>query len=466
VGIEEVVWLWLYFRLVDPIPINSNSPRILPVGSGTRLLSSPEVIAMMYQNIRSKIIKNPIVFSETYWPKTLPVREKEAQLIIQRIYNRIKGGGGTEVISITGSMGTPGIGKTTLAMYSAIKLKELAKRSGIKFEYVKLNMHVPLKLNESLRIIINQLNSNINVKGLSNLDILKAIVDYLYINDTYLLIILDEFQGVLKAADKLGIDENVLYVLLRIHEEVPLPDNINRIFFIIISNSEIAMAMLRHKLPQVYSQITLNFYLRPYTPEELYYILEQRAVEGLVEGSWTPEILMMIAEEYGVTRRDHRLYAGNARSAIYALYRAAEEAELEGSPVITEKHVRVALGKDSRALISLSDLELLSLHELILLYAIAMFTFQEGGWATTGTIKKYYEEAVEYFGEKPRGHTQFNQYLHRLKAADLIQMKPSGKGMRGRTSLIRLVPDIVADDLLDLLPRLIEAKKKGVAHEY
>jgi len=414
-----------------------------------------------------KIIKNSKVFDETHLPSTLPVREKEAQLIIRRIYTRMRDGGGTEVVAITGSMGTPGIGKTTLARYSAKKLSELATKSGIKFKYVKLNMHVPPKLNEALRIIVEKLSSNINVKGLSNLDILKAIVDYLYYNDTYLLIILDEFQGVLKAADKAGVDENMLYMLLRIHEQVPMPDEVNRIFFIIISNSETAMAKLRHKLPQVYSQITLNIYLRPYTPEELYYILEQRAQEGLVEGSWTPEILMMIAEEYGVTGRTHKLYAGNARSAIYALQRAAEIAELEGSPIITEKHVRIALSKeDSKALISLSDLNLLSLHELILLYAIAMYTMEKGGWATTGTIRKYYENAVEFFGEKPRGHTQFNQYLHRLKAADLIQMKPSGKGMRGRTSLIRLVPVIVADDLVDLLPQLIEAKKKGVPYEY
>ena len=84
-----------------------------------------------------------------------------------------------------------------------------------------------------------------------------------------------------------------------------------------------------------------------------------------------------------------------------------------------------------------------------------MLSRDKKSYATTGEVREKYEYLARIYGENPRGHTQFNLYMRKLDAIGLIEAKPSGKGMRGRTTLLRLAPEIPAQHLVELLEKIL-----------
>ncbi|MEB3806333.1 MAG: AAA family ATPase [Desulfurococcales archaeon] len=401
----------------------------------------------------STIFKDRNALAELYIPSELRVRRKEATLLTKKVFARFSEGRAGDVAAIFGSPGRSGIGKTTVAKYSGLKISELAARHGIKYKFIYVNVYSAPSLHEILAIIASQLSPKINIKGSSTLEAIKTIVDYVYEKNYYVLVTIDEFQNLIKSPK---VDDAYLYSLLRIYEQVPPPDGVPRISYILVASDYLVLSELRSKMPQIESQINFRLHLKPYTVEELYEILEQRAEISLYEGTWTPEILYMIAEHYGVDGTG--LKDGNARRAINALNSAAEQAEYEGSHRITPEHVRHALSLDSIANVSISDLEGLSTHELLVLLAVAKHTVEEGEWLTTGRLRQLYNELSELYGEAPRAHTQFNIYINNLKSIQLLDVRPSGKGMRGRTSIIRLRTDIPAKPLVEVIEEILKKR--------
>ncbi|MEM3515245.1 MAG: cell division control protein Cdc6, partial [Saccharolobus sp.] len=81
----------------------------------------------------------------------------------------------------------------------------------------------------------------------------------------------------------------------------------------------------------------------------------------------------------------------------------------------------------------------LDLHQLILLKAlIVALNKSKADEVTMGTLEEEYITIARELGEEPRKHTQVYEYLRKLKAIGIINTKQSGKGMRGRTTLISL----------------------------
>ncbi len=398
-----------------------------------------------------EIIKNPRIFDESYIPMYLPVRTQEADFLLKRYMMKLANGtSSSDITMIYGSIGRVGIGKTTLAKYVGTKLSEYATSRGINFTYAYVNLYTAPSILEILTVLASQVTPKISVRGSSPIEALKAIVDTLYRRDLHVLVILDEFQQLIKSP---RVDEEQLYILLRIHEQVPSPDNTNRINYLLVAQDFTVLSYLKEKLPQVESQIGLRLHLKPYTTKELYYILEQRAEEGLYSGVWDPSILEMIAEFYGIDGAGRP--EGSARKAIIALKVAAEAAAAWGHHRITEEHVRFALSQDAVANISEEQLRSLQKHELLLLLAVAKLSLEKKGYATTGEVREKYNEIASIYGENPRGHTQFNQYIRRLDAIGLIEAKLSGKGMRGRTTLLRLASDIPAQHMVEILEKIL-----------
>lgn len=406
--------------------------------------------------MKTTIFKDRQKLSEYYIPRELKVRREEAILLTRKILLRFSEGRAGDVIAIFGSPGRSGIGKTTLTKYVGGMLNELTQARGIKYKFIYINVYAAPSLHEILTVIASQISPKMNIRGSSSLEALKTIVDYLYEKNLFILVAIDEFQNLVKSPK---VDDAYLYSLLRVYEQVPPPDGVPRISYILVASDYLILSELRSKMPQIESQISFRLHLKPYRVEELYNILEQRAEEALYENTWTPEILYMIAEHYGID--GNGLQDGNARRALNALNTAAEQAEFEGASRITSEHVRRALAVDSMANVSYQDLEGLSTHELLVLYAVAKHTLEEGEWLTTGRLRKIYGEVAEYYGEEPRGHTQFNMYINNLKSIQLLDVNPSGKGMRGRTSLIRLRSDMPAKPLVEVIESILKRRLGG-----
>ncbi len=399
--------------------------------------------------VSSGIFKDRFVFDEGYKPRRLLVRDREASLLTSRYLAKLDAMAGfTDVSLIYGSIGRVGIGKTTVATYVGRSLEEVGGRKGFNFKHVYINTFGAPSLHQILSVMVDQLGMNISVRGSSALEVLKAIVDHAYLKDMFILLILDEFQSLLLSP---RVSEDDLYLLMRVYEEIPSRDGVNRISYLLVASDFRVTAYMRERIPQVESQIGFRMHLKPYTSEELKIILTQRAEEGLVEGVWDDYYIELISEYFGEDKGSD----GSARKAILTLRMAAELAEAEGSSVIREDHVRRALSESALSYIPLDELRALSTHELLLMLALTNVVMEKGGWATTGELMDRYEEIARYYGEQPRGHTQFHTYIKNLATMGLMDVRSSGKGVRGRTSIIRLAPEIPADRMREVLESII-----------
>jgi len=55
-----------------------------------------------------------------------------------------------------------------------------------------------------------------------------------------------------------------------------------------------------------------------------------------------------------------------------------------------------------------------------------------------GEVEEMYKLVCEEYNEKPLAHTQFWKYIRNLDSCGMITTKISGKGVRGKTTLIGL----------------------------
>ncbi|MEM4677767.1 MAG: AAA family ATPase, partial [Acidilobaceae archaeon] len=271
----------------------------------------------------SRIFRDRMVFEESYKPLKLMVRNSEAELLLRRYISKLSEvSGSSDVSLIYGSIGRVGIGKTTLAWYVGKKVEEALRTRGVNVKFVYVNAFGAPALHQILQIMVDQLGLSISVRGSSAVEVLKAIVDHLYIRDKTLLVVIDEFQSLLLSPK---MSEDDLYLLMRVYEEMPSKDGLSRIAYLLVASDHRVLSYLRERIPQVESQIGFRMHLKPYTAGELKTILLQRAEEGLQPGVWEEYHLDLISEHFG----DDKGGDGSARRAIMTLRMAAELAEAE-----------------------------------------------------------------------------------------------------------------------------------------
>ncbi len=410
----------------------------------------------------TEIIKTYKPLEDTFIPTSLRVRAEEAERLIIRYLNKLRRGDSfTDISVIYGRLGRVGIGKTTLAKYVANTIKNKSVKYGINFNYVYINVHNPKSLYHIFKMIAERIGVAPYISGISPNEILKLIVHFLYKRNMYLLVIIDEFHKQWEAYRDKSDD---LYTLFRVHEEEPSPDGINRIAYLLVSYNDMFLLDMKNRLPQLESMISIRVSLNPYTRDELFDILLQRAELALNPGTWDESLLYMIADAFAYDPRNDS-GEGNARKAILALRTAAEEAESRRLPRITEEVVRRNIARESTYIIDYQILEEKDTHELLIIKAITDLTLEnkDSGIALefiTGQVKSKYNQLAEFYGIKPLGNTQFNQRVSAMKKLrdDIIDVRDSGKGVRGRTTVYRLKPDIPAEELSKAIDKILRKR--------
>ncbi|MEM3847975.1 MAG: cell division control protein Cdc6, partial [Metallosphaera sp.] len=74
-----------------------------------------------------------------------------------------------------------------------------------------------------------------------------------------------------------------------------------------------------------------------------------------------------------------------------------------------------------------------------------------------GRLEKEYRDLCQELGEEPRRHTQVYEYVKRMKLMGILETQQSGRGMRGRTTLISFsVP--ISQDLESLIIKNLRMK--------
>ncbi|ABM80757.1 ORC1-type DNA replication protein [Hyperthermus butylicus] len=405
------------------------------------------------RDIIESILEKPSVFRSRdklypeYVPAYLPHREEQLKNLAT--YFRpllVEPGSISQRVLLVGSIGT---GKTVTAKRFGSDFKQLARQRGINLEYVHVNCHRDRTLYLVVQEIARQLRIPIPPRGLSAQEMFHIILKYLENRDMYVILTLDEFDYFIEVAGN-----DAVYFLVRTYDEHS--EYTKRISFIFISRSLTSLSRLDSATESYLVRNIINF--KPYASRELYDILKYRSSEAFYEGTVGDDVLSYIAELVGADTGG----SGNARLALEILLLAGQEADKEGAPRVTIEHVRRAFTQTNPDIsVMVNDaLPHLPLHELLILLAIVR-TLQRSGepYVRIGEVEAEYHHICEEYGETPRRHTQVYEYVMDLKRRSIIETRLSGKGYRGKSTLIGI--SVGPLDLLEKRIReIIEYKRE------
>ena len=399
----------------------------------------------------STVFEKNNVLNPDYIPRNLPHREKQIRELTINFRDILINPGSSSIrVVVSGKTGT---GKTVTTKKFGELFTQVGKEKGIRTIYLHINCHRQRTLYLILMEVARQLNLQIPNRGLSSQETFKLIYDYLEKRNIQLIVTLDEFDYFISTSP---IED--IYFLVRIYDE--LNALVKRLHYIFIVREMSSLAGLDKSIKDHILKSIIDF--TPYTSSELYDILMDRIVneKAFREGAVEEDAVKFISDIYGADKGG----SGNARLAIETLELAGKIADSEDSLLVTIEHAKKANSQINPELSIIMDtLKDLDLHHLLVIKAIMNLHKKEGSdFFPMGVVEEQYNLVAKELGEEPRRHTQLYEYIRRLKLMGLLTTRQSGKGMRGRSTLISLsIPlSVELDDLItkEIRDRLLQQK--------
>jgi cell division control protein 6 len=397
--------------------------------------------------VKPTVFKKKEALYPEYIPPSLPHRERQLRRLAEIFRILVSSPGEASVKAVV--VGGVGSGKTVTTRLFGMELRSIARRKGIDLRYVHINCHRDRSLYEVVSEMARQADVPISHRGFSPHEIFSYMHQYIDRQRAYLLVTLDEFDYFVDVA---GSD--AVYFLMRIYDEHP--EMHKRISYILIMRSLSNLSKIDSATYSYVTRYVVEF--EPYRSGELRDILRQRREEAFHPGTVGDDVIDYIADLEGIDRGG----PGNARAAIETLLLAGEAADSEGSQVVSIEHVRRARGFVAPDVVTISDaLQYLSLHELLALKALIRgLRKAQTPYITMGAMEREYRDVCGIYGEQPRRHTQFYEYVVNMKRMGIIEARPSGKGMRGRTTLVG-IGGAPLDPLEKRVDELIRVRMNG-----
>ncbi|MHA1995492.1 MAG: Cdc6/Cdc18 family protein [Candidatus Hodarchaeales archaeon] len=400
-------------------------------------------------NHPSLIFEKEEVFEPSFIPECLLHRELELATLAQHfkpILNNNPKSVGTYVI-IQGSVG---LGKTTIVKQFGSTLEAYSREKRHENMSQIIFFHLNCRRQRSWSIlfttVLRQLVPAFPVRGFSAVELLTYIGSIMTERKQKLLLCLDEIDYLIAQAK----GQDILYALIR-NNEGNMLESLAPLSLILITRSPHLHTYLDNALYSSLSKRMIVFH--PYNTTQLYDIIRIRAEQGLINSSFSTEILKEIA----IIAHS----SGDARYALELLWRAAKVAEGEHSNEILFEHLRKA--QVSSFPIKQSLITDLPLHQRVVLFAIASILKRQSDtmYALTTDIKRNYEQICQNNGLRPRKQTQFWVYLQELHKIGLIKLevinrhnKGKSRGRIGKVS----ISDFPVKELLQLLHDILQEK--------
>jgi len=364
----------------------------------------------------STIFKNRECLRHDYVPDFLPHREDQIARLGMILAPTLKGNRCSNIFIY----GKPGTGKTAVARYvlKHLSMKSVEVDNPLKICYV--NCRTDGSDYRILTHLCESIGVNVPFTGLSTSEVFKRFKNGLKMLGAILIIVLDEVDMLVK-----NYGDELLYKLTRINEE----SEYGKLVIIGISNDLQFKDYLDPRVLSCLSEEELVF--RPYTADELYDILQDRAKLAFKPNTYTEAALRLCA---ALAASEH----GDARRALDLLRVSAEIAEREGANSVLENHVRTAQSKIEEDRV-LEVLKTLPLHSKLLLSSIFLLKKRElGNRMMTGTIYEVYSELCSEIGLEPLTQRRISGLLAELDALGIINAKVVSLGRHGRSKQIKL----------------------------
>ena len=381
----------------------------------------------------SSVIKNLKVLDFDYIPEEILHRDEQLRFLAQMFKPLLSCTAQNVVIK-----GPVGTGKTVIAKKFSNSIVSIARGQGKIIEYVHINCRKRSTDAMVMLGILNHFDQRFPDRGFSVQEMLQVLHKQLQKRDAQLLLVLDEADALLK---KSGF--NLVYDLTRFSDESSKEKN--PVSLILISQKDVMLMLDISALSTFKRSNVLS--LNKYTRDELHDIIKQRVNLAFHSNTVQEDCVELVA--------DISSEWGDARFAIELLWKAGIAADHQHVQMVTPEHVRAAKA-ETYSVVTESKLRNLEKHQLLTLYAIAKRLKKDGtAYVNTGEAEKTYAITCEEYGEKPRTHTMFWNYLKDIESAGFINIKLSGKGQIGTTQLISL-PDIPAEIVSNKLEELLQ----------
>ncbi|MFH1520325.1 MAG: AAA family ATPase [Candidatus Micrarchaeota archaeon] len=369
------------------------------------------------------IFKDASVLSPHYVPKDLRFREQQLHDIMSILSSALKGQKPRNLI-IYGKTGT---GKTCTTKRVIEEFIEAKNEHKASTHYINCRIY-----NSRYRILQRILKGYVPEleKAGFGLPFLYEKLVEIASKDEQVIIVLDEI-------DMIKDLDDLVYTLTRSNDEIKK----GGVSIIGISNRLSFKDSLDPRSRSSLYETEMIF--QPYTAEQLRRILDQRVQEAFVPNTVDSSAINLAA---AITSQEN----GDARYALKLLNKAAEIVQQEKRQKVIDTDVEAAR-KNVELDITLETVNTLpEMHQLVL-YSVASLTSngsrysrldgtENTGMLLSGEVYEEYEKACKMSRKRPRSSRWYKEYLNDLEILGLIVTTPSGKGIRGQTTLIRLGP--------------------------
>jgi orc1/cdc6 family replication initiation protein len=310
-------------------------------------------------------------------------------------------------------------GKTMLA--KKLLLESLPKKAALYGNLVKA-LHVNCRIDRTLQAImvkaLKSLGQNYPTRGYSFEELLTALVEELRSNRMHLVIAFDEVDSLVLS------DPSSLYTITRLREMAPGSQALSSILI-----SKTTDYLKKVDLSTLSSLQWNEISLDHYPSEHLADILASRS-EAFNDGTLDDDAIQLAADIAG--------QFGDARYALDLIWRAGKLADDSESPRVLPEHIRSAKASLPPQLRK-EELVYLTTHQKLLLMAISSLLKKGDSTSVTiGEVEKSYSALCESMNLAAYRHTQVWSDVNELSRKGIIETQLSGKGVRGRTTLIGL----------------------------
>ncbi|MDV3243802.1 MAG: AAA family ATPase [Nitrososphaerales archaeon] len=385
------------------------------------------------------VFKDESVLFPEYLPHQTPHRDsqlKALEIYFQSVVQNASKA--SQNVMLSGAVGS---GKTMLAK----KLGEsLQKKAALYGNLVKM-LHVNCRIDRTLQAVLvralNSLGQNYPSRGYSFEELLHALVEGLKSNHVHLIIAFDEVDSLISA------DPSSLYTITRLRETAQG----NQVFSSLLISKTLdylKMVDLSTLSSVQWNQVSLE----PYSAKQLFDIIVSRSEEAFSAGALGDSCMQLAASIASVY--------GDARYALDLVYRGGKLADMSEAPRILPEHIRAAkasLPPQFRK----EELSYLTKHQRLILMAVSnLLRKGDSTFVSIGEVEKSYGALCEGMGMTANHHTQVWNDVNELSRKGIIETQLSGKGMRGRTTLIGLSL-VSAKELMGELEKGMMADVRG-----
>jgi len=371
------------------------------------------------------IFRNKEVLSPHFVPESMLFREGEVRQIMEGVLPALKDQKPHNIF-VYGSTGT---GKTASVRSVVDKMR---REGSEKIKTVYMNCRVYDTRYKVLQHCISEFNPDFAKTGFSFSILYERLLDWIegdgdHIEGKRLVVALDELDMV-KDLDSL------VYTLTRANDDLKK----GSISMVGISNKVNFKNRLDARSKSSLCEREIVF--QPYNAMQLQGILKQRSVVAFEDTTVVDESGVNLAAAIAAAEN------GDARYALLLLLRAGELADARKTR-ITDKEVTEAR-KQAEEDKAFEVISTLPEHQQIFLLALSGLSLdgkyrrlvEEDGerYYLSGETYEKYCQIVKQMGKEPRTSRWLREYISELDALGLVNSIQSGKGVRGRSTLVKL----------------------------